>query len=654
MADMARFCLEPGRGPYQWWQAEAWAGKTALASWFVTHPPAGVDVVSFFVTGRMAGHADGEAFLDAMIGQLTALVPARSVFPLPAGRRAVTWLSLLASAAEQSEGRGRRLVVVIDGLDEDEAGATPVRGQPSIASLLPRLPPPGTRFIITSRPDPGLPDDLPGRHPLRACRPSQLQASPVAGDAELLARQELRSLFAGDQVGIDTVGFITGSGGGLTRDDLSELTEAAPYKLESILRGVSGRSLHARASVDVRAPRDRQGADVYLFGHETLRVAAEEQLGRELSRYRQRINEWVGAYAEAGWPDTTPRYAARAYSRLLVATGNRSRLLALARDRRRHAFLMRATGSDDAALTEIRTAQYLTSLTKASLTCRQWRSWVLTGISSQRRTSTSRRICRRLGLSSDGSITPRRWPAYSIIRTARCVCWPMWRPPPPGPGTLRSGLGAGRSRCRHSRNRRLRAGRGPLPRCRRTREPGTRSGRRSRRSHKRRRLRPGKPARGRSRGPCWRPSRTQQAGQQPHRTGRPRRASRGPQTGTQTGRDSRGGRPRPYGRPQQGATARRRGRDTGPRRRRHPRRDPRAHHRQPGCPGLGARRGGHRPRPGRPQRPGAPTGRRRRGARPGSLRPLPAALLTRRCGRRPSSCRRARPGPGPREHHRRC
>jgi Trypsin-like peptidase domain len=245
LAQWADFCA--GTASYGWWQAGPWAGKTALASWFVTHPPAGVDIVSFFITGHLAGQADSDAFLDAMIEQLAVFDAARSASPATAGARPGTWLSLLGVAAAWSAERGRRLVVVVDGLDEDDAGATPARGKPSIASLLPRRPPPGVRFIITSRPDPGLPDDLPSRHLLRACRPSRLPTSPVARDAELLAKQELRDLLSGDQVGVDTVGFIAGAGGGLTRSDLTALTGAPPHQLDRVLRGVSGRSLHTRA-----------------------------------------------------------------------------------------------------------------------------------------------------------------------------------------------------------------------------------------------------------------------------------------------------------------------------------------------------------------------------------------------------------------------
>ena len=74
LAHWAEFCA--GGDSYAWWQAGPWAGKSALAAWFVTHPPAGVDVVSFFITGRLSGQADSDAFLDAMIEQLSSLYPA--------------------------------------------------------------------------------------------------------------------------------------------------------------------------------------------------------------------------------------------------------------------------------------------------------------------------------------------------------------------------------------------------------------------------------------------------------------------------------------------------------------------------------------------------------------------------------------------------
>ena len=88
------------------------------------------------------GQADSDAFLDAMIEQLNALGPVGGQSPPVAGARVGVWLSLLAGAAAQAEERARRLVVVVDGLDEDEAGASPPRGRPSIASLA--SPPPSS------------------------------------------------------------------------------------------------------------------------------------------------------------------------------------------------------------------------------------------------------------------------------------------------------------------------------------------------------------------------------------------------------------------------------------------------------------------------------------------------------------------------------
>lgn len=70
LAELTAFCRRPGGGSYVWWQGPAWAGKSALMAWFVLHPPAGVRVVSFFVTARFAGQNDRTAFLDVVLEQL--------------------------------------------------------------------------------------------------------------------------------------------------------------------------------------------------------------------------------------------------------------------------------------------------------------------------------------------------------------------------------------------------------------------------------------------------------------------------------------------------------------------------------------------------------------------------------------------------------
>lgn len=60
---------------------------------------------------------------------------------------------LLEDAAAQAVKAGRRLVLVVDGLDED-CGSLPGSGLASIAACLPKRPPDGLRVIVSGRPDP--------------------------------------------------------------------------------------------------------------------------------------------------------------------------------------------------------------------------------------------------------------------------------------------------------------------------------------------------------------------------------------------------------------------------------------------------------------------------------------------------------------------
>ncbi len=75
LAELATFALlKETAGCYRWWRAVPWAGKTALMSSFVLNPPAGVRVVSFFVTARLPGQSDRTAFVDAVLEQLLTIL----------------------------------------------------------------------------------------------------------------------------------------------------------------------------------------------------------------------------------------------------------------------------------------------------------------------------------------------------------------------------------------------------------------------------------------------------------------------------------------------------------------------------------------------------------------------------------------------------
>ncbi len=322
--------------PYGWWEGPAWAGKTALMAWFALHPPAGVEVVPFF-----AG-AGGDAFLDVVSEQLAALAGQSNEVPPTSADLRRGLFALLETAAQQCREAGRRLVLVVDGLDEDTGPAT---GQPSIAALLPRRPPPGTSVLVTSRPDRPLPLDVPADHPLHRCARHRLTVSPHARDVGLFARRELSERLRAGPLHEDLIGLITASGGGLTRDDLAALTEASPFAVEDLLAGAFGRCVTTRR---------RQG---YILAHRTLHETAEQELGAHLDRHRARLDTWCEDHRRRGWPVGTPAYLLHDLPRVLAAAGDTARLATLATDPQRHERLLEVTGGDAAALDEIALAQ---------------------------------------------------------------------------------------------------------------------------------------------------------------------------------------------------------------------------------------------------------------------------------------------------------
>jgi hypothetical protein len=118
LAELAAFCARPQGSDYAWWQADAYAGKTALMAHLVLAPPPKVRIASFFVTARIAGQDDREAFIDNVLEQLAAWrqqpVPAVTPKTAPA---------VLAGMIEETSAwcwdQGERLVPVVDGLEVD-------------------------------------------------------------------------------------------------------------------------------------------------------------------------------------------------------------------------------------------------------------------------------------------------------------------------------------------------------------------------------------------------------------------------------------------------------------------------------------------------------------------------------------------------------
>ncbi len=350
LAALTRACSTPDL--YDWWRADPWVGKSALMATFVLNPPPGVDIVSFFVTERFAGQADSGVFTETLLEQLAWMtgedLPASPILEVRAAHRA----QLIRLAAERSYAQGRRLVLVVDGLDEDTSRRVGLN-LPSITSLLPARPSPGLKVLVASRPSPEIPDDVPDDHAIRHCRIHNLTPSPYALDIARLAKEEIRCLLE-DPRQREILGLIAVSGG-LTIPDLQALMHTSPFEIAQHLDGPMGRTVHRR---NLDAADD--GISPYVMAHDTLRVQTVSTLGEAiLGEYRDRIHQWADGYRAQGWPQDTPAFLIEGYAEMLQRTPSPAQLASLSVDRARHDLIRARTGSDVIGLHEVSISQSL-------------------------------------------------------------------------------------------------------------------------------------------------------------------------------------------------------------------------------------------------------------------------------------------------------
>ncbi|MEU1036296.1 hypothetical protein ABZ402_48270 [Streptomyces mirabilis] len=345
LAELAAFCF--GNEPYVWWVAEAWSGKTALLAWFVLHPPDGVDVLHFFVRGGESYWSDSTAFNTWLHAQLTTYLGAVPSDTSDPRQVHAEWRDLLRQALDRAEAAGRRLLLVVDGIDEDQS-RNRAKPLPSILSLLPREP--DLRVVLAGRPQYDLPTDVTG-HPVLTCRGRLLAGSARAASLYREARLELDTLLrSGGQLAKDILGFAVASEGAVSTAEVAELTNTWEHFIRETIVNGGGRALRVTTFPD--------GGDGFVFTHETLREQAQAFLGDAmLNAYRARVNEWAARYRAAHWPDGTPFFLVVRYGKLLADTGDLVALTDLVLDPSRHALMRRKTGGDGAALTDIVTAQ---------------------------------------------------------------------------------------------------------------------------------------------------------------------------------------------------------------------------------------------------------------------------------------------------------
>ncbi len=298
---------------WRWIQGDAFAGKSALLAWFAVHPPGSVDVVACFLR-RTIGENAADYALDVLTRQLALLADRRGYRPPQfLSERANDFADLLDEAARACAERGRRLLVLIDGLDEYDPTTTGF----DLAAWLPDAStlPDHAMLLVASRA--GADVHLPGAHPLFG-HAQPITASDAATEIRRAARKELeRALRTPARFVFPLVGFLAVADGGLTASELRVLLkrrgrDADVSEIEALLGSSLGRSLIWLPDLD------NAGAQMHAFAHNTLLTEARVLVAADLATYEDLYDQWAGDYIERDWPIDTPRYLLRPYTRELA------------------------------------------------------------------------------------------------------------------------------------------------------------------------------------------------------------------------------------------------------------------------------------------------------------------------------------------------
>jgi hypothetical protein len=335
LADFAR----PGSAmtPYAIWTGIPGSGKTALAAHFALHPPPQVDVVAYFVSRFKTQQT--QQFWASACDQLAALLDRRTL-----ATGSAEFVSLWEDAGAAAAKQGRTLLLLIDGLDENDP--------PPIAPWIPKDGDATRRVLIFTTPSASGADRgfwLPTGKVLRQELVKSKHAQDAADDISLIVDTRLSERMR------DTLGVMAAAESPLSAADITELL----YE-EGLLR--------QSASVSLLVPEIKQTLDDasslglvspmledperYAFEPRVAPLVTDKLGAAAIDGHREQITAWANRYAELGWPPHTPRYLLTGYPGMLDRAADSARLLALTTPSRINA-LRAVTGDETAALEEL-------------------------------------------------------------------------------------------------------------------------------------------------------------------------------------------------------------------------------------------------------------------------------------------------------------
>jgi len=300
---------------YHLFTADAYTGKSALLSWVCLTPPQNVLVVSFFVLKFIRDKSDSDGFVYSLVRQLGIL--AEEDIPLNQSHAYYRekLKSLLGLVIEKARNEGKRLAIVVDGLDEDESVA---RGKACILSFLPQEMHPNLVVVLSKRPNPPIPREpwLDSSHPVHNCVEHILTEVDVVKELRSRATNELSSLLDRGGVSYEAVSVLLAAGGYLTVDDLTEIIGCSRYEVAKLFDGSDSRLFaEEKFSLNSLNESERTG---YRFSHAELQERALAVVGSVgIQDGATKITVWADKYHLNEWQGLIPCYLLSDYPRFL-------------------------------------------------------------------------------------------------------------------------------------------------------------------------------------------------------------------------------------------------------------------------------------------------------------------------------------------------
>ena len=304
-------------------EANAYTGKSALLSWFFLNPPKDVWMVGYFLVRRI-GWADSERFEESIKSQLIALIAPSFIDEQRIVLKEKSITQLLNEAATIAQKHNRKLVVVIDGLDEN---INANQHKPPVLNLLPKKELQNVIVILSCRPNPNAFDNafLLSDHIARKSKVYKLSQSQYVKDIQLAAQAELQALCE-EENAKRVIAFLATAQGALTITDLCVLADVK-YQIDvkNIFSSSTGRTFISITSESM--PITKKADKRFTFSHEVLeRQAIKDFVGNNAQQYIEKLNDWCDVYRNQKWPLDTPDYLLEDYLRLLKNTGQWERL----------------------------------------------------------------------------------------------------------------------------------------------------------------------------------------------------------------------------------------------------------------------------------------------------------------------------------------